>query len=80
MKRSNVRKWAFWGGVLGPAAGANHFLNGFNAPDSCLHTRQDWTVLFCTEWTELIGMTAIMAGLGALAARWRNRGLPPSAD
>jgi hypothetical protein len=60
-KRSNVRKWAFWGGVVGLVTAWNSFLNA--DVDSF-------------RWADLVGMPVLFAGLGALAAWWRNRGVP----
>jgi hypothetical protein len=70
-KLSNVRKWAFWGAVIGFVAAGNNFLH--TDVNSCPILRWTGQVVCIREWIELVGGTALVAGLGALAAWARNR-------
>jgi hypothetical protein len=70
-KRSSVRKWAFWTGVIGLVLAWNNLLNA--GVDSCPLVRSGYSVFLCHEWTEMVIFPAVFAGLGALAAWARNR-------
>jgi hypothetical protein len=71
MKQSNVRKWAFWGGVIGLVLAWNNLLRA--DADHCPLFERAGYVHLCVEWIEMILMPPFFAGIGVLAAWARNR-------